>query len=136
RIALQSSESDAHLILSEDNAAARLLTRPGEAIYNDANGTRDGNSPFQVAWLGDDERDEHLRKIADLSRAHGITPGLTVVFEGNVPADPSQNSELGQLIEAAAVGATPPRIPVAWVGDAVAITGPAQVAFAPQTGSN
>src|SRR5690606_18721579 len=59
-----------------------------------------------------------------------------VVFEGNVPADPSQNSELGQLIEAAAAGATPPRVPVAWVGDAVAITGPAQVAFAPQTGSN
>ncbi len=32
------SESDAHLILSDDNSAARLLTRPGEAIYNDANG--------------------------------------------------------------------------------------------------
>ncbi len=38
RIALQCSESDAHLILSEENAAARLLTRPGEAIYNDSNG--------------------------------------------------------------------------------------------------
>src|SRR5262249_21359794 len=35
RIALQCSEADAHLILSDDNSAARLLTRPGEAIYND-----------------------------------------------------------------------------------------------------
>src|SRR5690606_11746333 len=35
RIALQCSESDSYLILSEDNAAARLLSRPGEAIYND-----------------------------------------------------------------------------------------------------
>src|SRR5690606_23414997 len=47
RIALQCSESDSYLILSEDNAAARLLTRPGEPIYNDANGTRDGNSTLQ-----------------------------------------------------------------------------------------
>ncbi|HEX6987520.1 MAG TPA: FtsK/SpoIIIE domain-containing protein, partial [Planctomycetaceae bacterium] len=60
RIALQCGEADASLILSEDNSAARLLTRPGEAIYNDANGMTEGNSPFQVAWLGDDERDECL----------------------------------------------------------------------------
>src|SRR4030095_13983055 len=51
RIALQCSESDAHLILSEDNTAARLLGRPGEAIYNDANGLLEGNHPFQVVWL-------------------------------------------------------------------------------------
>jgi S-DNA-T family DNA segregation ATPase FtsK/SpoIIIE len=36
RIALQCSEADSYLILSDDNAAARLLSRPGEAIYNDA----------------------------------------------------------------------------------------------------
>jgi len=39
RVALQCSEADAHLILSDDNGAARLLSRPGEAIYNDQNGT-------------------------------------------------------------------------------------------------
>ncbi|MFM8224220.1 MAG: FtsK/SpoIIIE domain-containing protein, partial [Planctomycetaceae bacterium] len=44
RIALQCSEADAHLILSESNSAARSLTRPGEAIYNDTNGLPDGNS--------------------------------------------------------------------------------------------
>ncbi|MEN6558254.1 MAG: FtsK/SpoIIIE domain-containing protein, partial [Thermoguttaceae bacterium] len=48
RIALQCSEADAHLILSEDNTAARLLSRPGEAIYNDANGLYEGNHPFQI----------------------------------------------------------------------------------------
>ncbi|MFN9038509.1 MAG: cell division protein FtsK, partial [Planctomyces sp.] len=57
RIALQCSENDAHLILSEDNSAARLLTRPGEAIYNDANGLVEGNHPFQIAWLDEDKRD-------------------------------------------------------------------------------
>src|SRR5262249_42050970 len=46
RIALQCSEADAQLILSDDNSAARLLSRPGEAIYNDANGLVEGNDPF------------------------------------------------------------------------------------------
>ena len=61
RIALQCSEADAHLILSEDNTAARLLTRPGEAIYNDANGMIEGNNLFQVVWLSDEKREEYLR---------------------------------------------------------------------------
>ncbi len=51
RIAMQCSESDAALILSDDNTAARLISRPGEAIYNDAGGLVEGNQPFQVAWL-------------------------------------------------------------------------------------
>ena len=46
RIALQCSEADAQLILNEDNSAARLLSRPGEAIYNDANGPERRQPPF------------------------------------------------------------------------------------------
>src|SRR6185295_17720 len=57
RIALQCSESDSYLIMSEDNAAPRLLSRPGEAIYNDASGLIEGNSPFQIVWLSDEERE-------------------------------------------------------------------------------
>ena len=68
RIALQCSEADAHLILSEDNTAARLLTRPGEAIYNDANGMMEGNNLFQVVWLSDEHRETYLEKIQEMSR--------------------------------------------------------------------
>jgi hypothetical protein len=35
RVALQCNEADAYLIMNEDNPAPRLLSRPGEAIYND-----------------------------------------------------------------------------------------------------
>ena len=63
RIALQCSEADSHLILSEDNAAARLLTRPGEAIYNDANGMVEGNHIFQVVFLTDTRREEYLKDL-------------------------------------------------------------------------
>src|SRR5205823_4496619 len=65
RIALQTSEADSQLILGDANSAARLLTRPGEAIYNDAGGLVESNSPFQVAWLSDDRRDEYLRRVRD-----------------------------------------------------------------------
>ena len=67
RIALQCSEADAHLILSDDNTAARLLSRPGEAIYNDANGLFEGNHPFQVVWLPDHEREQYLERVAELA---------------------------------------------------------------------
>ena len=72
RIALQCSEADAHLILSEDNTAARLLTRPGEAIYNDANGLYEGNHPFQIVWLPDGERDDYLQRISRAWPSSGI----------------------------------------------------------------
>jgi S-DNA-T family DNA segregation ATPase FtsK/SpoIIIE len=70
RIALQCSDADSRLILADDNPAARLLSRPGEAIYNAANGLVEGNTLFQVAWLPDEERDAYLQKVqADGPRA-------------------------------------------------------------------
>ena len=85
RIALQCSENDAHLILSEDNSAARLLARPGEAIYNDANGLVQGNNTFQIAWLEDDRRQQAIDTMnqqppVTIESAHPM-----IVFEGNVP---------------------------------------------------
>src|SRR5213078_4004050 len=70
RIALQCSEADAHLILSQDNAAARLLSRPGEAIYNDANGRVEGNDLFQVVWLPDDRREQILTDLEAREKGH------------------------------------------------------------------
>ena len=63
RVALQCSEADAHLILSDErNEAARFLSRPGEAIYNDQNGLLAGNHPFQVVWLPEAQRIGYLRQ--------------------------------------------------------------------------
>src|SRR5712692_76797 len=68
RIALQCSEADAHLVLREENAAARLLSRPGEAIYNDANGLVEGNNFFQVVWLPEARREGYLQRVQQLAR--------------------------------------------------------------------
>ncbi len=135
RIALQCSEADSHLILSEDNTAARLLTRPGEAIYNDANGLFEGNHPFQVAWLPDKDRDQLLSELCRLAESRGHSYEPPVVFEGNTAADLAGNPLLADLLRDEA---PPAALPVAhaWLGAPVAIKGPTAATFVRQGGSN
>ncbi len=135
RIALQCSEADAHLILSEENTAARLLARPGEAIYNDANGLFEGNHPFQVVWLPEHQREDYLEQIKCLANQHDGTPRLPIVFEGNVPADPGANLMLRATLQRSAE-ATDAVVARAWLGAAVAIKDPTAVRFPRQSGSN
>src|SRR4029450_8599796 len=87
RVALQCNEADAYLIMDDNNAAPRLLSRPGEGIYNDAAGAVEGNSPFQVVWLPDNERDSWLDEVYHLAEEHGALNDGPIVFEGNAPAD-------------------------------------------------
>lgn len=141
RIALQCSENDAHLILSDENSAARLLTRPGEAIYNDVNGLVEGNNIFQVVWLSEATRDKYLNHVCELDRhrrGEGAAPSLPrpqLVFEGNAPADLTKNHLLGGLL-AAPDWPVAPRAFHAWLGEAIAIKDPTAAVFRPQTGSN
>ncbi len=135
RIALQCSEGDAHLILSDENSAARLLTRPGEAIYNDSNGMLAGNHPFQVVFLPDEKREVFLGHVIDKVREAGYPAKPQIVFEGNVPADPAANKQLAAVL----AGGRPTKIPTVvdlWLGDAVAIKDPTCINFRPQSGSN
>ncbi len=85
RIAMQCSESDAAIILADDNTAARLISRPGEAIYNDAGGLVEGNQPFQVAWLTSKRHREMLAAITARDGIHQSKMSPPVVFEGNRP---------------------------------------------------
>lgn len=135
RIALQCSDSDAHLILSEENTAARLLTRPGEAIYNDANGLYEGNHPFQVVWLPDHQRTFYLQQIDHWARSHDCQAEPPIVFEGNAAADPRENRLLTNVL-ATSKTPTPGQTVHAWLGAAVAIKEPTSVPFQRQGGSN
>jgi hypothetical protein len=135
RIALQCSEADAHLILSEDNGAARLLTRPGEAIYNEVNGMVEGNNFFQVVFLTDSRREEYLREIHKLAEARHRPPSEQIVFEGNLPAIPRKNHLLAGLLQSPD-WADSPRADQAWLGEAIAIKDPTSAVFRPQSGSN
>ena len=135
RVALQCNEADSHLIFGEDNAAARLLTRPGEAIYNDMSGLVEGNDPFQVVWLPDTEEEQSLVRIAARVDEDGWKPeSPTLVFEGNAPADIANNAALSALLDRPFrpedAGTT------AWLGEPNAIKSPTEVSFVPGGGSN
>lgn len=132
RIALQCSDADAHLILSDENPAARLLSRPGDAIYNDENGLTAGNHPFQVAWLPDAQRRGYLQSLRERPNPVAEVVDPMVVFEGNVPADPRDNRPLALAL------AGPEEIaePTLWLGSAVRIEPPTNLVLRRQSGQN
>jgi hypothetical protein len=137
RIALQTTEADSQLILGDNNSAARLLSRPGEAIYNDAGGAVEGNSPFQVAYLSDKARDVYLADLASKAEPYFKRFGYPIVFEGNAAADIRRNAKLMALLDAVQ---WPQQIGSAgalgWMGEPVAIKDPTAVAFRRQAGAN
>ena len=134
RIALQCNEADAYLIMDDNNPAPRLLSRPGEGIYNDMAGTLEGNSPFQVVWLSEEVRDRYLAKARELAdKGPKLYPG-PIVFEGNAPADVRENSLLTHLLKTLAVER--PAIARMWLGAPNSIKGPTEAAFQRQSGNN
>lgn len=132
RIALQCNEADAALIMDENNSAPRLLSRPGEGIYNDAAGAMEGNSPFQVVWLTDGERDANLAKVSDLAQERGFGLKRPIVFEGNMPASVADNALLELAL--ASPAAKVPVEPRCWLGLPNAIKGPTEALFPRQSG--
>ncbi|MDB6073712.1 MAG: segregation ATPase, FtsK/SpoIIIE family, partial [Verrucomicrobiaceae bacterium] len=134
RVALQCNEADAYLIMDDNNPAPRLLSRPGEGIYNDSAGAVEGNSPFQVVWMNDDERDNYLDKIHDLAVQRHDTHVGPIVFEGNAPSDIEENYLLASLLRQKP--ASPPVISRAWLGAPNSIKGPTEAAFSRQSGSH
>ncbi|MFG0266974.1 MAG: FtsK/SpoIIIE domain-containing protein [Rhodopirellula sp. JB055] len=131
RIAMQCSEADAALILSDDNTAARLISRPGEAIYNDASGLVEGNSPFQVAYLESAEQIQLLRAIGQRDEAWGRELGAAVIFEGNRPG--RFTAEMArQAIEASG----PSDTLVGLLGEAVELGPPCALRFQSNAGRN
>ena len=134
RIALQCNETDSQLILGDNNSAARLLSRPGEAIFNDAGGAVENNSPFQVAYLSDEKREGYLANIEAKLKSLGTKRPVMrpLVFEGNSAADFTKNNP---LLNAVANGKKPGPV-LAWIGDPVAIKDPTGVSFRRQSGAN
>ncbi len=134
RIALQCNEADAYLIMDENNPAPRLLSRPGEGIYNDMAGLVEANSPFQTVWLPDDERDACLDRVRALADAEAAAHPGPIVFEGNAPADVRENSFLRDQLAATEI--SPAAQAHFWLGAPNAIKSPTEAVFRRQSGNN
>jgi hypothetical protein len=134
RIALMCNEADAYLIMDQDNPAPRLLTRPGEGIYNDSAGSIEGNSPFQTVWLPEAVRDSYLAKVRDHANQNGRQYPGPFVFEGNAPADIRENLVLREALQSKP--AQSPARARLWLGAPNSIKGPTEAVFQKQSGSN
>ena len=132
RVALQCSEADAHTILSEGNTAARLLGRPGEAIYNDAGGLVEGNQPFQVAWLPDAQRADIIARLVRHGESVGRDDPRPVIFEGDRVALLQASGRIRRLLTGETQSG-PLRVDL---GDAVEIKPPIGLDLKRQSGRN
>ncbi|HTB02446.1 MAG TPA: FtsK/SpoIIIE domain-containing protein [Bradyrhizobium sp.] len=137
RIVLQCTEADSRLALADDNPDARLLSRPGEAIYNDQRGLIEGNHRFQVADMGDDEAREATlaRLLAPRVAAWRGPVRRPVVFEGHRPA---KAEECLPLAAAFAAPDWPQAVRFAdvWLGEPIALRPPVAVRLLRQSGAN
>ena len=120
RIALQMSESDSHKVLGKDNDEAKLLDRPGAAIYNPAGGQPEHNTKFQVAFLGQRTVQHLVAELADLAASRGFT-NKPVVFEGNRPASLGRNDVVRQGLDDPA--STIPRFYDLYLGEPTTLQG-------------
>ena len=137
RIALQCSDSDSRLVLSDDNDRARLLERPGEAIYNAANGRVEGNNRFQVYWL-EDTRESYLLRLRTMADAQPTFAARTpIVFDGDSAAQLENNRELSDLL-VSSVWPAPKRgfVAFAWLGEPLEIKPHSSTIFRRQSRSN
>ena len=142
RIALQSGEADSRMIFADDNTAPRLLTRPGEGIYNATSGLVEGNNLFQVALFEDEDRRsvfsavrEHVAvlKLRNGFNADWARP--TLVFEGHEPASIERSLPLAVAASAPAfveVG----RVIEVWLGEPIEIKPAASFKLARRGGSH
>lgn len=140
RVALQCNENDSRLILSEDNPAARMLSRPGEAIYNDANGLVEGNHLFQAVWISDKDREQQLAAIHAQATARGWERAEPmIVFEGQSAGDIRRNKAVLRAINPAMGGeevVSATAHPTLWLGESVTISDPPPVALERQPAAN
>lgn len=131
RIALQCSEADSRLILADDNTAARLLSRPGEAIFNDSAGQVEGNNLFQVALFSEEDRVRELTAIREVAVQQDWRGPPPVVFEGQEPADILSTPAL----QASNAHVQTGRIDL-WLGEPTALRGPVAATLKRQPGRN
>ena len=131
RIALPCSAADSRLILADDNDSARLLSRPGEAIYNAASGLEEGNQFFQVALFDDEVWDKLLGELEHLAPVDR----RPIVFEGHDPADLMFCEPLKALLRTGSAPVSIKSVPV-WVGEPITLEPSVELRFRRQSGAN
>ena len=136
-IALQCNEADAYLIMDDDNPAPRLLTRPGEGIYNDTAGALGGEQPVpdrlaaatrsatqwldEVAALAEERGWKDPRRRSSSRATRRPTCARTTSWPRRWRSAPTKRAG---------------RRAAAWLGAPNSIKGPTEAVFQRQSGSH
>jgi hypothetical protein len=131
RISLMCSEEDAPLILDSNNSAARDLTRPGEGIYNEKGGKKEGNKLFQAFFMDKDDLPKVLEPVVALANEKNIHKEQ-IVFRGTDKAYLDKaNHKLKEVVQSSS-----PKLIKLWLGEPVAISDDITASLRKQSGSN
>ncbi|MFQ5787520.1 MAG: hypothetical protein ACE5H1_06015, partial [Thermodesulfobacteriota bacterium] len=132
RIALMCSDNDSRLILADDNSAAKYLTRPGEGIYNSANGLVEGNKRFQTFFIEKKDFEFVSQRLKDLLKANNWQrKQKLIIFKGSDPSYLEANESITQIIPEAK-----PKKMNLWAGEPVTIAEDVFTTLRRQSGSN
>jgi len=136
RIVLRSSEAESRFALAENNDAASLLERQGQAIYNESMGQPRGNQIIQIYYQSNETVHESLQEFREVPELNDRWPAEnTMVFAGDELADLSRSlrSRLGREAFAALSSI---RDPAGLLGEPMTLAMPVIVSFPRQGGAN
>jgi hypothetical protein len=134
RIAFKCMDSDSRLILSDDNPAAKMLTRLGEAIYNDRGGLKEGNNDIQVALFKDEDKKIYYRHLKDLMNNKNLG-NIPIIFEGNAPASFRECEVIKNLLNRGR-WLINPKSTEAYIGEPISIKPTVSFCFKRQSSNN
>ena len=93
RICMRLSEQEATRFLNYDNTLPTTFNKAGQAVYNDSEGRKEGNSEFQVGFVEVSEiptRCEALKQ-REIERYGKRIVDAARIFHGEMPVDPSKD---------------------------------------------
>ena len=93
RIGLSMNESDSHKILGHANDAAKFLSRPGEAIYNEDNQDPASNKRFQIYFENNDKWASYAKKLSKAANQKGFHTEA-IIFRRDDKIRITQNKKL------------------------------------------
>lgn len=132
RIALMCSDMDATQIFDDRNFDAKDLSRPGEAIYNDHGGKKEGNKRFQAFLVNKEELSRTINSVAEFARSKGIIKSEQIIFRGSEKAYIESETHPLNSIQ----GTTRPKTLRLWIGKPVTIRDDVTAVIRRQGGSN
>jgi hypothetical protein len=85
RICLRLSERECLDFLSHDNTIASTFQHPGQAVYNNKEGRREGNIEFRVAFYQSHQIAQFLGSLANLAEQKNLPKEESFIYNGEKP---------------------------------------------------